>query len=144
MTALTAPARPAVESLANNPRLFEAAFAPARVCVQRARRDITAVLRLWDVREVLIHDVVLTVSELVTNAVQHGMGDVRLRASNAKGQLLIEVTDDSRAPATLRAVGHADTSGRGLLLVSALAQDWGISEDGRTTWCSFPASPGRP
>ncbi|MEU2777400.1 ATP-binding protein [Streptomyces sp. NPDC007162] len=137
MTALTAPTRSPVEPSPRNPHVFETALAPQQVCAHRARRDITALLMMWEVPQDLLDDVVLAVSELVTNAVQHGTGDVRLRAFNTNEQLRIEVTDDNSAPATLRAASDDDTSGRGLLLVSALAQNWGVSEDGKTTWCAF-------
>jgi serine/threonine-protein kinase RsbW len=137
MTALTAEAEAPVESPAESQLVFEAAHAPETACVQRSREDIAAVMGQWDVPGVLLDDVVLVVSELVTNAVQHGTGDVRVRLLNARVRLRIEVTDDNRAPATLRETGGDDTSGRGLLIVSVLSHDWGVTDDGRTTWCDF-------
>ncbi|WP_107467841.1 ATP-binding protein [Streptomyces sp. MA5143a] len=137
MTALTAATEAPVQSLAESQLVFEAAHAPETACAQRTREDVAAVMRQWDVPGVLVDDVVLVVSELVTNAVQHGTGDVRVRLLNARTRLRIEVTDDNRAPATLRVTGGDDTSGRGLLIVSVLARDWGVTDDGRTTWCAF-------
>jgi anti-sigma regulatory factor (Ser/Thr protein kinase) len=73
----------------------------------------------------------LLVSELVTNAVRFGGDPARTKASlislslrHFRGSLLIEVYDtDHNAPVVS---GHDDyaESGRGLLLVSALAKEW--------------------
>ncbi|MGW3163302.1 ATP-binding protein [Streptomyces sp. NPDC001142] len=120
---------------ATDPRTFEASFAPALVCVGRARRITNAFLSLWGVAGTPAEVVVLAVSELVTNGVEHGSGAVRLRVQYPGNVVCVEVSDGNPAPARLRPVKEDDESGRGLLLVDALAQDWGVSADGRTTWC---------
>ncbi|MEU9734113.1 ATP-binding protein [Streptomyces sp. NPDC048002] len=118
-------------------RGFEVAFAPERHRVIGARRMTASHLRLWHLSESLTTDVVVTVSELVTNAVQHGSGDIRLRVQCSAGRLLVEVSDHNPAPARMRPVHDEDTRGRGLHLVNHLAQDWGVSDGGRTTWAAF-------
>jgi anti-sigma regulatory factor (Ser/Thr protein kinase) len=73
----------------------------------------------------------LLVSELVTNAVRFGGDPPRAKASlislslrHFRGSLLIEVYDTDDNPPVLS--GHDDyaESGRGLLLVNALAKEW--------------------
>ncbi|GHJ35417.1 ATP-binding protein [Streptomyces sp. TS71-3] len=88
----------------------------------------------------------LLLSELVANAIQHGGGEVRVRVRLGGWRLLIEVTDGGKGLPVLRRRGLEEESGRGLLLVEALAESWGVSEDGATTWCviSIPWSSGLP
>ncbi|MFF0698551.1 ATP-binding protein [Streptomyces tendae] len=52
--------------------------------------------------------------------------------------VVIEVDDGSPCTPVLRCPGPDDESGRGLLLVQALAEAWGVSPDGTTTWCTLP------
>ena len=72
-------------------------------------------------------DLRLLVSELVTNSVRHASsGTIRLRASLADQRLRVEVHDDgpglSSAPLNRRALAD---SGRGLRLLTRLADRWG-------------------
>ncbi|WP_219049284.1 ATP-binding protein [Streptomyces sp. JJ66] len=83
-----------------------------------------------------IETVRLLISELVTNAVVHGAGEmVRFRLALANGHVRIEVADDSPARARVKRAGADDEGGRGMLLVQALAESWGTSDDGTRTWC---------
>lgn len=92
----------------------------------------------------MAEDVVLCVSELVTNGVTHGSGDLSLRVRCRDTEILVEVQDGSSVSATMRSANPDATSGRGLVLVKALSGGWGASADGRTTWCTFPILVGRP
>jgi anti-sigma regulatory factor (Ser/Thr protein kinase) len=123
---------------------FEACFAAEPICVGRSRQVSSAFLRLCKVAEPLRENVVLCVSELLTNGVTHGAGDVALRVRYRGSEIRVEVVDGSSTPATLRAAEADDTSGRGLALVEALSRKWGVSKDGRTTWCTFRISTGGP
>ncbi|OEJ21129.1 hypothetical protein BGK67_34920 (plasmid) [Streptomyces subrutilus] len=108
------------------------------------RRIATAYLRLWKLSELADAARVL-VSELVTNAFQHGAGevvDVRLYFTAA--HLCIEVDDGSpwvprRYPDEPLAQG-----GRGLFLVDGLADAWGVAEDGARVWCLIRRDLGQP
>ncbi|MFF4362806.1 ATP-binding protein [Streptomyces sp. NPDC001604] len=112
-------------------------FLPADFRVGHMRRIVSAHLHLWDLTG-LCDSATLAVSELVTNAVRHGQGKpVGFRVTNTDNELRIEVTDGNSTPARLREAGESAESGRGLLLVGALAKEWGVSPDGMTTWCSF-------
>ncbi|MFD5772664.1 ATP-binding protein [Streptomyces fungicidicus] len=84
------------------------------------------------------------VAELATNAVTHGRvpgRDFRLAFYVVDHTLRIEVTDTrgERLPDPQPA-SHEAESGRGLLLVEALADRWGVSEDRfprKTVWAEL-------
>lgn len=116
---------------------FDAAFTPERCRVAGARRMTASQLHLWHVSKSLTADVVVIVSELVTNAIQHGSGDVKLRVQCSADRLLVEVSDHNPAPARMRPVHDEDTRGRGLRMVDQLAMDWGVSDGGLTTWAAL-------
>ncbi|MEU1629341.1 ATP-binding protein [Streptomyces sp. NPDC020096] len=118
-------------------RGFETDFLPADSRVWQMRRITAAHLRHWGLTA-LADNAALVVSELVTNAIRHGQGrPVGLRVVRSARELRIEVTDGNPTPPRPRSAGITDESGRGLLIVAALAQEWGVSPDGRTTWCSL-------
>ncbi|WP_370418984.1 ATP-binding protein [Streptomyces sp. QH1-20] len=119
------------------------AIAPDPVRVAHIRRITAAFMRHWAVPTQLTRDVLVVVSELVTNAIEHGHGTVGLRMRGTGKELRVEVTDGNPAPARLRVAADDDVSGRGLFLVHVLARDWGVSQDGRTTWAAFPVPAGR-
>lgn len=122
-------------------RGFDVDFLPAAVRVGHMRRITAAHLRQWGLA-VLTDTATPAVSELVTNAVQHGQGNsIALRVRRSAHELRIEVTDGTPALARLRSASEADENGRRLFLVAALAEDWGVSLDGTMTWCTF-AVPG--
>jgi anti-sigma regulatory factor (Ser/Thr protein kinase) len=114
------------------------------------RRVARAHLRLWSIPESVEEKVVLAVSELITNAIEHGVEDdkddraICLRALYACGRLRVEVADGNPSPAVVRFADDDEESGRGLFLVAAFSTDWGVSEDGETTWCEFNVPVGRP
>lgn len=81
---------------------------------------------------------VLLISELVTNALVHGQGtEFALRVIHSASEVRIEVYDGSPVRPYVRAAGPDDESGRGMTIVAATADSWGISEDGRRTWCTL-------
>jgi anti-sigma regulatory factor (Ser/Thr protein kinase) len=85
----------------------------------------------------------LVVAELVTNAVTHGLvpgRDFLLRLAYAEGRLRIEVGDarGDRLPHLAPDVPGDAEAGRGLMLVAALADEWGVNPrkgaPGKTVW----------
>jgi anti-sigma regulatory factor (Ser/Thr protein kinase) len=85
-------------------------------------------------------EVVLIVSELLTNALLHsGTTEISLNITVRDGSLHIAVGDGMPGAAEPREAGEGAESGRGLALVEALVEEsggaWGTSADGATTWC---------
>ncbi|MFF7163033.1 SpoIIE family protein phosphatase [Streptomyces sp. NPDC008086] len=95
----------------------------------------------------LVDDAVVVVSELVTNAVVHAGTDVELacRLEDDTGDLVVEVLDHhpSRAPrdGEVEAPYETPEYGRGLRLVSRLAESWGVTyrTGAKTVWARLPA-----
>ncbi|MFI0776276.1 ATP-binding protein [Streptomyces sp. NPDC021212] len=136
-------ATPAVPSAAHQavPRCFEEDFPPEVRRVPQMRRITTARLRHWGLA-MLVDSATLIVSELVTNAIQHGRGSVALKVIYEVHALRIEVTDDNSAPALMRKADETDEHGRGLRLVAMISEGWGVSRDGRTTWATIAVPAG--
>jgi anti-sigma regulatory factor (Ser/Thr protein kinase) len=82
-------------------------------------------------------------SELAANAVEHGGPPVELRAYATRQRLVVQTTDRSALPPVRRWSGREDERGRGLALVSALADTWGVrlGLGGKTTWAEFRTAP---
>ncbi|MEV4613794.1 ATP-binding protein [Kitasatospora sp. NPDC049258] len=97
----------------------------------RARALLRDLLSEADTSQELFEAAELIVSELVANAVTHARTPGRLIAvvlAISAGRLRIEVHDASDRPAELPLGAGIDSeSGRGLLLVDALAVVWGCS-----------------
>lgn len=105
--------------------------------VGRLRRISASKLRSWGL-VALLDDAQLLVSELVTNALRYGEGgEIEFRLIITFQGLLLMVDDGSTHLPQLRVVGESSETGRGLFLVAALADDWGVSADGTTTWCTL-------
>ncbi|MFI6285036.1 ATP-binding protein [Streptomyces sp. NPDC051018] len=98
------------------------------------RRVVRAHMGLWGLGT-LADTVELLMSELVTNALEHGHGAVGVRVWRTETRLWAEVRSAGPQTVVPREAGPYDESGRGLLLVSALADGWGVSGDG--VWCAL-------
>lgn len=85
--------------------------------------------------------VALLVSEVATNALIHGSGEVRVSVQTGPGTLRVEVEDGSRTMPRPRQAGLEAEGGRGLALVDALASDWGTdgTPDGKVVWFELRA-----
>src|SRR5690349_9249390 len=80
-------------------------------------------------------DLVLLVSELVANAVEHGEGAIRVRLRSVDGNVVGEVVDQGRGfEREVREVGLDEVRGRGLLIVDALSSRWGVHEGTTHVW----------
>jgi anti-sigma regulatory factor (Ser/Thr protein kinase) len=120
--------------------------------VRAARSHAAQTVSDWGL-QTLSDDVVLVVSELVTNAVratsglpasQHngrstsGLPPIQLRLYSDRQQLVIEVWDDNDRPPVRKSPDLEDDSGRGLELIDAICQSWGTfaSADscGKAVW----------
>ncbi|MGW8358674.1 ATP-binding protein [Streptomyces wedmorensis] len=97
--------------------------------VAEARHWAQGMLEHWQVAEDIAHGVILVVSELVTNAVEHALAPTALRLyhDRAEHRIWIGVTDGGPAPldgAWTRSCAH-DEHGRGMDLVKALCEAHG-------------------
>jgi PAS domain S-box-containing protein len=83
----------------------------------------------------LVDTTELLVSELVTNALRHGRGEIRLRLLQDR-TMVCEVWDDGYAQPRQRRAQETDEGGRGLQLVSLLAERWGSrrTPKGKIVW----------
>ncbi|GAA3379316.1 ATP-binding protein [Streptomyces sannanensis] len=96
-----------------------------------------------DEQQAVVEDVLLLVSEVVTNACLHAGGPRELMLNCTDERLRIEVTDDS--PVHPRPRPSCDASlpgGHGLIVLARLARSWGSTPRGRgkTVWLEV-ASP---
>ncbi|MGW4753946.1 SpoIIE family protein phosphatase [Streptomyces chartreusis] len=112
--------------------------------VMHARRFTARTLRRWNV-QAAADAVLLVVSELVTNALVHTQGSVRLDLVLRGNRVRISVSDSSpRAPAKPVIVDWESTGGRGLLLVEAVSDASGTVPvaGGKQVWSEItvPAS----
>ncbi|EMF50735.1 regulatory protein [Streptomyces bottropensis ATCC 25435] len=89
-------------------------------------------------------DVLLVVSELVTNACLHAEGPAELRIACDNKVLRIEVSDrgaGNPAPRTPHRAGRP--GGHGMFIVQRLCLDWGVvrapGESGKTVWAELGA-----
>jgi PAS domain-containing protein/anti-sigma regulatory factor (Ser/Thr protein kinase) len=93
--------------------------------VMHARRFTARTLRRWHAQEVA-DAVLLVVSELVTNALVHTQGPVRIDLTLRGDRVRVCVSDSSpRAPAKPVIVDWESTGGRGLMLVEAMSDTFG-------------------
>jgi anti-sigma regulatory factor (Ser/Thr protein kinase) len=100
----------------------------------------------WDVADDGV--TTLLVSELVTNAVQYTRARTTLTLAVAAGMIEVGVTDNGPRDAMISTRGGSEPSGaevlsesgRGLIIVEALAHDWGVSANGtgKQVWFRRP------
>ncbi|GAA0391559.1 SpoIIE family protein phosphatase [Streptomyces luteireticuli] len=102
--------------------------------VARARELARELLPQWGL-EALVDTTELLVSELVTNALRYGEGDIRLRLLLDR-TLVCEVWDGGSVQPRRRRARDTDEGGRGLQLVGLLSAAWGSRRipDGKTVW----------
>lgn len=82
----------------------------------------------------------LIVSELVTNALEHGKGEIVVRAVAREGSLYLSVSDDESNEPQLRQVNATSSRGRGLLIVDRLSSRWGVTPSaggGKAVWAAI-------
>jgi serine/threonine-protein kinase RsbW len=101
------------------------------------------------VREILqpgvaaLGDLVLCVSELVTNAVVHTKSGVRgyvtIQVTETEKEIRLDVTDDG-GTSSVPHLARVGAGGRGLRILDSIATTWGVrpAEPGTTVWCTLP------
>jgi len=134
---------------AGGPHCVEHPLVREAVQVGRSRAKTGQALADWGLGEVA--DLAeLIVSELLTNALQHGAAPVQLRLGLGNGVLRVEVHDCGSGRPTRRTPSAEDERGRGLsllhTLISSLDGVLGVVDDhggpGKTVYAQFPVAIG--
>lgn len=119
--------------------------------VPRARDFVRQALQDWGWlpaatgdQRAAAEDVLLVVSELVTNACLHADGPEELRVGNGPDVLRLEVVDQgSGAPAPRTPHRAGRPGGHGMFIVQRLCLDWGVIRNpegcGKTVWAELAA-----
>lgn len=111
-------------------------FAPAQA--RRVVREAVAEHLPAD----LLDTAELLVSELVTNAIVHGAGRVRLAIDCVQREVAVTVSDDEPAPPQLQPERLLSLGGRGMRMVESLAGSWGVNPHlnghGKDVWFRLP------
>jgi anti-sigma regulatory factor (Ser/Thr protein kinase) len=122
----TAPIRPAGQPQ----RLRRISITAGPAAAAEARAQVRAAILAWDL-PVDASVAVLLTSELVTNAIRYEAGEIIvLDIGCGCGLLRVDVHDTSCSlPTLVNAAADAET-GRGLVLVANLSDDWGCYRTG--------------
>jgi len=106
----------------------------AREFVRRCSSDLEAP----DVLDAMV----LCVSELVTNALDHAVPPYQLTVTLATDRVRIEVADASLRLPVLRAASSISERGRGIFILDCVASQWGVdaTRAGKTVWAEFLTS----
>jgi|SRR3954447_3378752 anti-sigma regulatory factor (Ser/Thr protein kinase) len=104
----------------------------------RARRFAARALR-GTTHTALGDDVILLVSELVTNAVLHTDGPITLTVETSRHLVRVEIRDNVPELVSLPAADDAE-HGRGLPIVERVAHAWDadpVIDDGKVVWAEI-------
>ncbi|MEV0208780.1 ATP-binding protein [Streptomyces sp. NPDC050788] len=116
---------------------------PSRI--GQVRRIVSAQLRYWHM-DSLIDRAALGVTELLTNVHLHAQPDklCTVEIEVLLDRLMVSVRDhDPRLP-EVRDVETSATTGRGLAMVAAVSESWGVRPDGdagKVVWFTLPTAP---
>jgi signal transduction histidine kinase len=93
---------------------------------------------LVDAPSEVLEAVVLMVSELASNCVRFAATDFTVMIERLGPEVRVEVADGGDGAPTLRSAKPQDLSGRGLMIVQAMSEEWGVASatpaPGKTVW----------
>jgi PAS domain S-box-containing protein len=114
---------------------FEVRLPPQPSSVAEARGHVRALLRRTG-RDDLADTATLLVSEVVTNALLHAGTDIDLGGSVDAEGLRVSVGDGSMHMPSRRRYATTAGTGRGLLMLESMVDDWGVTQhvSGKTVW----------
>jgi anti-sigma regulatory factor (Ser/Thr protein kinase) len=113
----------------------------------RARRfctdHIASALLSGVQRDAVTDDAAIIASELVTNSVNAGCGQVHITLTIHHDYLRLAVRDDADGLPQRRTAGPEDAHGRGLAITAVLARSWGVdpTEPGKQVWAELAVPP---
>lgn len=116
-------------------RSDELALPATATSPSRARSFVASALASWGLTDA--DDVLLAVSELVTNALLHARTEMTVRVTDCGGDaVLVAVSDGSVVAPRGRRFTVESGTGRGLRLLDSLAEEWGVEtrDGGKTVW----------
>jgi anti-sigma regulatory factor (Ser/Thr protein kinase) len=110
---------------------------PDLIGVRVARRFVVAAMNYWHV--VATDDIALVTSELVTNALMHAEGPVRISIERNDQAFRFEVSDGSAIMPLVREVTAESPHGRGMRIVELMVDRWGADTrpGGKTVWAEI-------
>ncbi|MFF5111788.1 ATP-binding protein [Streptosporangium sp. NPDC000509] len=112
--------------------------------VAEARRMTRDVFTRWDLAPEFVDDAVLVVGELVANATVYGEEPIRLSLWSTAQGVCVRVTDHGSERPRKLSLGEDASHGRGLAIVEALADRWGVvparGGGGKTVWAAWGTS----
>lgn len=111
--------------------------------VGRVRQVVTSQLSRWNIGDDLQNPVLLCLSELLANVVRHVPGRSCSLTLEYGPALRLVVRDSSSDLPEVRTAADLDESGRGLLLIDAIASRWGAkaTSSGKDVWVEFDRTP---
>jgi anti-sigma regulatory factor (Ser/Thr protein kinase) len=119
---------------------------PSRPASVRAARHY-ALDVIGDAPHAIIEAVSIAVSELATNCVLHARTEFTIEVERSADRVRVEVSDLGRGVPTVGSPDSSAASGRGLLLVSELSDEWGVQAvtngPGKRVWFEIRLQPQR-
>lgn len=104
--------------------------------VRAARRFVADALA--DLPPESLQPIELMISELATNCVLHVGGEFDVMLERTQAEVRLEVIDAGGGDVKLRSPRRSDPHGRGLQIVDALADEWGVGpargRGGKRVW----------
>lgn len=108
--------------------------------VKTARQSVQRQLEAWGLDD-MVDDVLLVVSELITNAIRYGKHPIELRLRISDEHARVEVYDSNTADLpTQKDATEEDFTGRGMPIVDALTAKWGVAvaTGKKMVWADMP------
>jgi hypothetical protein len=120
------------------PYRFDERLRPGPPAVVDARHMVADACRVWEL-PLVVRDAELVVTELVSNAIRHGVGDVYLSVSRRRHFLHAAVHDANPALPRRREPDPDRESGRGLVILDAVTAGWGSTpaDPGKIVWATI-------
>ena len=113
---------------------------PGPAAVRHGRSTLSQVSAQWQLTPETLDGAQVVLSELITNALRHGVAPLQVRLRTSATALYLEVSDASPYRPHRRTAATTDEDGRGLLLVDTYSQRWGVRPraTGKVVWAELP------